>query len=158
MLGKGLLEGMSITLKSFFGKKVTLQYPDEKLAMPARFRGGELELDHKKCIACGLCAMACPNHVIQLTTGTNEQKKRHLTSYVYQSGLCLYCNFCIEACPTKAICWDKNYENARYFRKALDVDCLALSMERTADEAEEPADTGKAAANPEGVPCGRNAE
>nr|WP_092074153.1 NADH-quinone oxidoreductase subunit I [Dendrosporobacter quercicolus]NSL47725.1 NADH-quinone oxidoreductase subunit I [Dendrosporobacter quercicolus DSM 1736]SDM79254.1 NADH-quinone oxidoreductase subunit I [Dendrosporobacter quercicolus] len=160
MLGKGLLKGMRITLRSFFCKKVTLQYPDEKLAMPARFRGGELELDHQKCIACGLCAMACPNRVIKLTTGANEQKKRCLTSYVYQSGLCLYCNYCIEACPTKAICWDKNYENARYFRKELDVDCLALSLERTAaGAAEEAAFTGKTAtAEVEGAPGGRSAE
>ena len=136
MLGKGLLEGMGITLKSFFRKKVTLQYPEVKLAMPPRFRGGELDLDHKKCIACGLCAMACPNHVIRLTTEMNEQKKRFLTSYVYQSGLCLYCNYCVEACPTQAICWDKNYENARYFREELDVDCLAHSLKKTAEPVE----------------------
>ena len=137
MLGKGLLEGMGITLKSFFRKKVTLQYPEVKLTMPPRFWGGELELDHHKCIACGLCAMACPNHVIRLTTGTNEQKKRYLTSYVYQSGLCLYCNYCVEACPTQAIRWDKNYENARYFREELDVDCLELSLQKEAEPAVE---------------------
>lgn len=131
MVGKGLLEGMRVTLKAFFAKKETLQYPEIKLTMPARFRGGELELDNEKCIACGLCARACPNHVIELTTGTNEQKKRHLTSYVYHSGLCLYCNYCIEACPTNAICWDKNYENARYFKDELDVDCLAISKQKS---------------------------
>ncbi len=131
MLGKGLLEGMRVTLKSFFNKKETLQYPEIKLAMPERFRGGELELDTKKCIACGLCSMACPNHVIEMTTGMNEAKKRYLKSYVYHSGLCLYCNFCVEACPTNAICWDKNYENSRYFRDELDVDCLALAEKKS---------------------------
>lgn len=145
MLGKGLLKGMSVTLKTFFSKKETLQYPDVKLSMPERFRGGELELDHKKCIACGLCAMACPNRVIELTTGTDEQKKRHLKSYVYHSGLCLYCNFCVEACPTKAIGWDKNYENSRYFRKDLDVDCLAISKQKgAADESVEADKPGNA--------------
>lgn len=139
MVGKGLLEGMRITLKAFFAKKETLQYPEEKLKMPARFRGGELELEHEKCIACGLCAMACPNHVIELTTGTDEQKKRHLKSYIYHSGLCMYCNFCIEACPTKAICWDKNYENSRYFRNDLDVNCLAVSQQKSAMTTEESA-------------------
>ena len=61
MLGKGLLQGMGITLKAFFAKKETLQYPEAKLVMPERFRGGELELDHKKCIACGLCQLVCPD-------------------------------------------------------------------------------------------------
>jgi NADH-quinone oxidoreductase subunit I len=133
MLGKGLIEGMRVTLKTFFAKKETLQYPEIKLPMTERFRGGELELDDKKCIACGLCARACPNHVIELTTGMDEQKKRHLNSYIYHSGLCMYCNFCIEACPTKAICWDKNYENSRYFRDDLDVDCLAIAKEKSAE-------------------------
>lgn len=132
MVGKGLLEGMRVTLKAFFNKKETLQYPEIKLTMPDRFRGGELELDNEKCIACGLCARACPNHVIEMTTGTDEQKKRHLKSYVYHSGLCLYCNYCIEACPTKAICWDKNYENSRFFKDELDVDCLAIAKQKSA--------------------------
>lgn len=132
MVGKGLLKGMRVTLKTFFNKKETLQYPEIKLTMPDRFRGGELELDNEKCIACGLCARACPNHVIEMTTGIDEQKKRHLKSYVYHSGLCLYCNYCIEACPTKAICWDKNYENSRYFKEELDVDCLAIAKQRSA--------------------------
>ena len=130
MLGKGLLKGMRVTFKTFFHKKETLQYPETKLTMPARFRGGELDLNTEKCIACGLCKMACPNHVIEITTGMDEAKKRYLKSYVYHSGLCLYCNFCVEACPTKAISWDKNYENARYFRDELDVDCLAIATQK----------------------------
>ena len=130
MLGKGLLKGMRVTFKTFFHKKETLQYPEIKLTMPARFRGGELDLNTEKCIACGLCKMACPNHVIEITTGMDEAKKRYLKSYVYHSGLCLYCNFCMEACPTKAISWDKNYENARYFRDELDVDCLAIATQK----------------------------
>lgn len=128
MAGKGLLKGMGITFKRFFGKKVTVQYPEEKIPMSPRFRGGELELDYTKCIACSLCKTACPNAVIELTTIMDEQKKRRLTSYIYQSGRCLYCNLCIEVCPTKALGWDQNYENSRYFRKQLDVDCLAIAQ------------------------------
>jgi len=128
MQGKGLLKGMHITFKRFFGKNVTIQYPEEKIVMSSRFRGGDLELDNNKCIACGLCSMACPNAVIELTTATDEQKKRRLASYIYHSGRCLYCNLCVEACPTKAIRWDKNYENSTYFREQLDVDCLAIAQ------------------------------
>lgn len=132
MLGKGLLKGMQITFKRFLGKKVTVQYPEEKIPMSPRFRGGELELDMEKCIACGLCAMACPNKAIQLTSVMGENKKRRLASYIYHSGRCLYCNLCVEACPTKALNWDRNYENSRYFRRQLDVDCL-LSSQQSGD-------------------------
>ncbi len=145
MQGKGLLAGMRITLNRLFGKKITVHYPEEKIPMSPRFRGGELDLAHNKCIACGLCAMACPNRVIELTTRTDEHKKRHLTSYIYHSGRCLYCNYCIEVCPTDAICWDKNYENSRYFRQQLDVDCLTISRGKspTAVVGTNPDDTDK---------------
>lgn len=130
MRGKGLLTGLFITLNRFFSRKVTVQYPEERIAPGPLFRGGELQLSNEKCIACGLCAMACPNQVIELSTCVNEQKKRQLTSYIYHSGRCLYCDFCIEACPTDAICWSGNCENSTYFRDELDIDCLAASHQK----------------------------
>lgn len=130
MQGKGLLTGMGITLKRFMGKKVTVQYPEEKLPVSPRFRGGALDLDLDKCIACGLCAMSCPNQAIDLATEMGEDKKKRLTSYKYLSGRCLYCDLCIEACPTKAILWDKNYENSQYRREKLDVDCMEKARKK----------------------------
>ena len=132
MFGKGLLTGMLITLKRFFGRPNTVQYPDERLPMTARFRGGALTLDINRCIACGLCAMACPNQAIGLATTVDESKKKSLTSYIHHTGLCLYCNLCLEACPAKALTWDQNYEAACYLRQNLDVDCLAVARRRLA--------------------------
>nr|WP_092070299.1 4Fe-4S dicluster domain-containing protein [Dendrosporobacter quercicolus]NSL48195.1 4Fe-4S dicluster domain-containing protein [Dendrosporobacter quercicolus DSM 1736]SDM08724.1 NADH-quinone oxidoreductase subunit I [Dendrosporobacter quercicolus] len=144
MQGRGLLTGLYITLTRFFAKKVTVQYPEEKIALGPLFRGGELQLSHQKCIACGLCASACPNQVIELTTRTNEQKKRQLTSYIYHSGRCLYCDYCIEACPTAAICWNQQYERSSYFRNQLEIDCLALSLQRPPAAAADAAAAGRA--------------
>ena len=130
MFGKGLLTGMWFTLKKFFDKKDTIQYPEEKIPMTARFRGGVIDLNLEKCIACGLCALSCPNEAIQLTTEKNEANKKQLSSYRYLSGYCLYCNLCIEACPTKAISWDKNYEIATYHKDSLNCDCIARAEAR----------------------------
>ena len=58
MWGKGLIEGLVVTWKHFWGKKETFYYPEQKLPMTERFRGGHLVLDDKKCIGCKLCAMA----------------------------------------------------------------------------------------------------
>lgn len=124
MKGKGLLTGMGVTIKHFFGKKETVCYPEEKLPMTEAFRGGQLTLDAKKCISCRLCAMACPNQALVLTVETDEQKKRHMKSYVHKSGRCLYCGFCVESCPTKALSWDKNYELAYYHPEELTYDVM----------------------------------
>ena len=127
MFGVGLLAGMLVTLKAFFGKKDTVQYPDVKISMTSRFRGGVIDLNIDKCIACGLCALACPNEAILLTAAKTEDNKKKLASYYYLSSYCLFCNLCIEACPTKAIVWDKNYEIASYYKEFLTYDCLARS-------------------------------
>ena len=51
--------GMKITLKYCFQKTVTVQYPEQRLSIAPRYRGiHEFELE--KCIACDMCAKACP--------------------------------------------------------------------------------------------------
>lgn len=130
MVGQGLLTGMGITIRRFFGKKITVQYPEEKIPMTERFRGGALDVNLEKCISCGLCAMACPNKAIQLASEMGEDKKKRLTAYRHLGGQCLYCNMCLEACPTKALSWDRNYERSCYCRAGLEFDCLARGQER----------------------------
>ena len=127
MFGKGLITGMRVTLKHFFGKKATFCYPEEKLPMPERFRGGHLKLDYKKCIACQLCSMACPNGAIELKVVTDAQRKRHLTSYIHHMGRCMYCDLCIENCALHGLHWDQNYEISAYHREAFDYEVLTDS-------------------------------
>ena len=98
MKGKGLLKGMKITWQHFWGKKETVMYPEEKLTMTERFRGGTLDLNIDKCISCKLCEIACPNKALSLKVSIDEQKKRHLEEYIYHSGKCLMCDLCIVAC------------------------------------------------------------
>ncbi len=122
MKGKGLLTGMSLTLKHFFGKKETVLYPEQKIDMTENFRGGQLQLDKNKCIACKICAMNCPNQALDIAVEmvtVENKKKRQLKEYKHLSGRCLYCNFCVESCPTKALSWNRNYELAYYHRDEL---------------------------------------
>lgn len=130
MIGKGLLTGMGITVKRFFGKGITVQYPEVKLPMAERFRGGFLDLNADKCISCGLCVMACPNDVISLSTEKDENNKKRLTGYLHYAGLCLFCNLCVEACPTKALAWTRDYEMSSYHRGQLTRDCLAAARRK----------------------------
>ena len=56
---KSVLIGMRITFKYCFQKTVTVQYPEQRLSLAPRYRGIH-EFEAEKCIACDLCAKACP--------------------------------------------------------------------------------------------------
>ena len=124
MFGKGLITGLGVTLKHFFGKKSTFCYPEEKLPMTEHFRGGHLALEYKKCIACTLCAQACPNQALKLKVVVDANKKRYLSEYIYQMGRCLYCDLCVEACPTKALSWDREYAISTWHKADMTQDVL----------------------------------
>lgn len=124
-----LLKGMRITLRVFFRKKTTEQYPEnrDKLQMFDRFRG-ELVMPHNdrnehKCVACGICQMNCPNGSIRVIseTVTDEEgkKKKMLTRYEYDLGSCLYCQLCVRTCPHGAIKFDTPFEHAVFTRDKL---------------------------------------
>ena len=78
-----LLKGMRVTIRVFFRKKTTEQYPENRdtLQIFDRFRG-ELVMPHNannehKCVACGICQMNCPNGSIKVIseTVTGEEGK-----------------------------------------------------------------------------------
>ena len=125
MWGTGLLKGMRVTWRHLWGKKETFYYPEEKLPMTERFRGGHLRLDSQRCICCQLCIRSCPNGAIKLTAEVGEDKKRHVVTYEHDLGRCMYCDLCLEACPTHLLSWDKNYEISTYFKDDLCYDLVA---------------------------------
>lgn len=113
MLGKGLFTGLGVTFKKMLGPNITEFYPEEKPNLPASVRSS-MGLDPEKCISCSLCAMACPNKVITLTSEKNESNKKVLKTYEMDLGRCLFCGLCTEACPTSALKVTQEYENAVY--------------------------------------------
>jgi NADH-quinone oxidoreductase subunit I len=109
---------------------VTEQYPENRatLEISPRFRGRLVmptdEGGNHKCVACGLCQMACPNDTIHLTTEsiTNEEtgkKKKVLVEYKYDLGACMFCQLCVNACPHNAIAFSTEFENAVFDRSTL---------------------------------------
>lgn len=145
MFGQGLLKGLQITWGRMLSKKQTVEYPDEKLDMFPRYHG-RFELIEDKCIACGLCANACPNKVIHLEK-TKLGKKQILLKYVMRIEYCLFCGLCVEACNKDALKFSNVIDMNQYFRSKVRltlVDRPAPTPEEIA--AAEAEDAAKAAA------------
>lgn len=118
--GGGLIKGLGRTLRTFFTKPVTVQYPYERPQVDPRYRGS-FAFTEEKCIACELCARACPNAAIRMTAVKDENNKRRLGSYRMESGKCLYCGLCAEACPTAALAMTPDYERACYSKAGTEL-------------------------------------
>ena len=119
MYGTGLLKGMGITLKYFFSKKITVQYPEEMPQLQERFRG-RLYIEFEKCIACGICTKTCPNDVLSLEDARDENtKKKKLISYTIDHQYCMFCNLCVENCPSHCLHFNHDFEMSKYNREDI---------------------------------------
>ncbi len=120
-----LIKGLGVTIKYLTKPAVTLQYPKQRWIPPSRFRG-RVALRPKKCIACQMCARACPNYCLQVKFDIGEDKKRKLTGFIYHMDTCLFCGLCVEPCPTSAIFMNHEYELSVYNRDELITDLVEV--------------------------------
>lgn len=127
-----LLVGMKVTGSYFFRPWtiVTRKYPEnrKKLKMYDRFKG-ELLLTHNeknehKCTGCGICQINCPNGTIEVITkaivSEDGKNKKALDIYKYHFGMCTFCALCVTTCPSKALVWGQDFEQAVFKRAVLD--------------------------------------
>ena len=117
------LKTMWIVFLHMFRRRVTIQYPDEKPNIPPRWRGRIiLSRDPdggERCVACYLCAAACPVDCIALQATEDEHGRRYPEFFRINFSRCIFCGYCEEACPTDAIQLTPDFEMGEYNRKNL---------------------------------------
>ena len=119
-----LIKGMLVTMKYYFIKPITVQYPDERIEISPRWRGTLKQICDEKgaeiCDGCTICARTCPVSCISMEVVKDEKTgKRRTSSYVINFGRCMFCGLCVEACPKKCLVHTTDYELVAYDRNDL---------------------------------------
>ncbi len=122
-----IAKGMSVTFGEMFKPSEVENYPDgpgplRGAVFQERFRGKhQLQRDEnglEKCVACYLCAAACPSNCIYIEAADNTAEQRISSSERYAKvynidyNRCIFCGYCVEACPTDAITHGHGFELA----------------------------------------------
>ena len=106
-----LVQGLTTTTKHLFGPKMTVSFPEQrpKIENPLIYRGvHRLNKDAEgrvKCVACFLCATACPAHCIDIIGVESPwpDREKYPESFTIDELRCIFCGMCEEACPVDAI-------------------------------------------------------
>ncbi len=115
-----LINGLKITFMHLFKKPVTLQYPDERPNVVPNYRGlHALKVSHSKakCVACYLCPTVCPAKCITVEAGEDANHDKYAAVYEIDLLRCIFCGYCVEACPVDAIKMTQAFELASYKRE-----------------------------------------
>jgi NADH-quinone oxidoreductase subunit I len=124
-----ILGGLRTTLRHLVRKKTTLEYPEQRPAIPPGYRGvPTLVKDpngREKCVSCQLCEFVCPPKAIRITPGgipadapTGHVEKAPL-AFEINMLRCIYCGLCQEVCPEEAIFLQNQYSLSGYTRAEL---------------------------------------
>lgn len=115
-----ILKGLATTLRELGQRPTTVSYPEQKRALPPRFR--DMHVLHRypggleRCVGCFLCAGACPADAIYIEAAENTEEQRispgERYARVFNVNLlrCIFCGYCEQACPTGAITLERIYE------------------------------------------------
>src|ERR687888_2347841 len=122
-------KGMAVTFKEMLSPTIVENYPDgpgplKGAVFEERYRGVHvLQRDEnglEKCVACFLCAAACPSNCIYIEAAENTAEhrisgaERYAKVYNIDYNRCIFCGYCVEACPTDAITHGHGFEIATF--------------------------------------------
>lgn len=137
-----IVEGLAYTWRKMRSSLYTFQYPDEQWYPPDSYRGRPVlvkERGRPRCVACGLCARACPPLAISMQAKeVDDPKEREPAWFEINMLRCIYCSYCEEVCPEEAIVMSKEYDLTFQSRDeaVFGLEKLLMPAERLKDRLE----------------------
>ena len=113
-----IFKGLMITFANMFRTKLTIQYPEQRRedilvtdgGMRAKnYRGvhrlNRDEQGREVCVACFMCATACPANCIEIVgeAAPWDDREKRPSLFEIDELKCIYCGMCEYACPVDAI-------------------------------------------------------
>lgn len=124
-----LFSGLWVTIKHFFGnltgrrKSPIVEYPEVRRDYSHRYRGHHILTTRPdgslRCVACYLCATACPADCIHIESGEHPDENIEKYPLVYEIDMlrCVFCGYCVDACPEEAIIMSNSSDMAYFNRE-----------------------------------------
>lgn len=151
-----VFKGLGTTFKHMMGsiargwRNKTMCYPEERREdllveegglSPGNFRGvHRLNRDEDgrvKCVACFMCATACPAHCIHIVGEESpwDDREKYPREFDLDELRCIYCGMCEEACPVDAIELTTTYDIVGLTRQEMifDKEKLLAVYDQTID-------------------------
>ena len=124
-----ILSGLKTTFKRLLRPAETMEYPEQRPAIPPGYRGvPTLVRDphgREKCVSCQLCEFVCPPKAIRITPGEvpegsgREHVEKGPQAFDIDMLRCIYCGLCQEVCPEEAIFLQNQYSMTGYTREEM---------------------------------------
>ncbi|MGD0093034.1 MAG: NADH-quinone oxidoreductase subunit I [Planctomycetota bacterium] len=142
-----IAKGLGHTLRHMLRQPFTVDYDGTERSDPHKYhvprpgyRGEHyLKKDEEgrvKCVACFMCAAACPSECIHIEAAPAppewKDRERYPKRFEIDMLRCIYCGYCEEACPVDAIALSPEYNVVSSTReeKIYDRDWLLANGER----------------------------